>query len=207
MTIGERIKFFRMRRNMTQNQLAANAEIHPVSIRKYEINKMQPQKPQIERLATALGISYNALSGNTDITLETVGDLMGILISLCNSQIIIVGGDREANDMLRPESIVIQLNPMLERFFEVSVLDRDLHPSLNEVLFRLTSPLLLNDFLTWEKMDYIHKKVTKADNPNEDEKALIADIARMKEEVELVLQSSVILLDTSNGITVKLPSK
>ena len=48
MTTGERIRYFRKQRKLTQVQLAEMTGIHPVSIRKYEINLMQPQIEQIE---------------------------------------------------------------------------------------------------------------------------------------------------------------
>lgn len=58
MTIGENIKYYRIRMGITQNQLAALAEIHPVSIRKYETNKMQPQIDILKKLA---GVSKRRL--------------------------------------------------------------------------------------------------------------------------------------------------
>lgn len=39
MDIGERIKFCRKHRGMTQDRLAEETGIHPVSIRKYETGK------------------------------------------------------------------------------------------------------------------------------------------------------------------------
>lgn len=42
MNIGERIKFCRKHRGMTQDRLAEETGIHPVSIRKYETGKMVP---------------------------------------------------------------------------------------------------------------------------------------------------------------------
>ncbi|MFT9077900.1 helix-turn-helix domain-containing protein, partial [Ethanoligenens sp.] len=85
MTIGEKIRYFREQRGITQGRLAEVTGIHPVSIRKYETNKMQPQPPQIERIAAALCVSSNALTGldNAGLRLETIGDLMGIIIILC----------------------------------------------------------------------------------------------------------------------------
>lgn len=89
MTIGEKIKYCRKQIGITQDKLAELTGIHPVSIRKYETNKMQPQPPQLEKIAAALGVSYNALNGNdtAGLRLETVGDLMGVLMVLCNSGI------------------------------------------------------------------------------------------------------------------------
>ena len=45
MTIGERIKYCRKRIHMTQNDLAEATGIHPVTIRKYETNKIVPVYP------------------------------------------------------------------------------------------------------------------------------------------------------------------
>ena len=79
MTLGEKIRYYREQLGITQGKLAELTGIHPVSIQKYETNKMQPQPTQIERIATALGISYNALNDidNAGMRLETVGDIMG----------------------------------------------------------------------------------------------------------------------------------
>ena len=76
MTIGEKIKYCRKQIGITQDKLAELTGIHPVSIRKYETNKMQPQPPQLEKIAAALGVSYNALNGSdtAGLRLETVGD-------------------------------------------------------------------------------------------------------------------------------------
>ena len=42
MTIGKKIKYLREHRGMTQAELAEATGIHPVSIRKYETDKMTP---------------------------------------------------------------------------------------------------------------------------------------------------------------------
>ena len=95
MTIGEKIKYCR-------KQIG----IHPVSIRKYETNKMQPQPPQLEKIAAALGVSYNALNGSdtAGLRLETVGDLMGVLMVLCNSGILQISGERGEDKMLKDDT-------------------------------------------------------------------------------------------------------
>ena len=90
MTIGEKIKYCRKQIGITQDKLAELTGIHPVSIRKYETNKMQPQPPQLEKIAVALGISYNALnvSDTAGSCLETDEDLMGCTYSFFNSGIL-----------------------------------------------------------------------------------------------------------------------
>lgn len=63
MTIGERIRKKRKEIGLTQGQLAERSGIHPVSIRKYETNKMEPRISQIERLAGALECDPAYLAG------------------------------------------------------------------------------------------------------------------------------------------------
>ena len=101
MTIGEKIKYCRKQIGITQDKLAELTGIHPVSIRKYETNKMQPQPPQLEKIAAALDVSYNALNGidNAGMRLETVGDLMGVLMVLCNSNILQITGERGEDNL------------------------------------------------------------------------------------------------------------
>lgn len=90
MTIGEKIKYCRKQIGITQDKLAELTSIHPIFIRKYKTNKMQPQPPQLEKIATVLSVSYNTLNGSDTarLRLETVGDLMGVLMVLCNSSIL-----------------------------------------------------------------------------------------------------------------------
>ena len=62
MTIGDKIRYLRTRMGITQGELADLSGIHPVSIRKYETNKMTPQAQQIEKIADALGVSSFAIA-------------------------------------------------------------------------------------------------------------------------------------------------
>lgn len=66
MTIGENIKYYRKRMGITQNQLAALTETHPVSIRKYETNKMQPQIDILKKLAGVFEISLDDLCSDSE---------------------------------------------------------------------------------------------------------------------------------------------
>ena len=75
MDIGERIKFCRKHRGMTQDRLAEETGIHPVSIRKYETGKMVPKPEQIERIAKALNVTYSAISGDYDVVFPGLSQL------------------------------------------------------------------------------------------------------------------------------------
>ena len=210
MTIGERIRYCRKRVNITQSKLAELTEIHPVSIRKYETNKMQPQPPQLEKIAAALGVSYNALNGSdtAGLRLETVGDLMGVLMVLCNSGILQISGERGEDKMLKDNTVSIHLNPVLSSYLEIGYTTRGkAHTlSLQDALLNIRSYKVFNDLLKWEKMNYIYQSVLESagDNPNEATQAAIDEIAETKEKVELELQRSQMLLDTSDGIKVKI---
>lgn len=196
MTLGEKIKYYREQLGITQGKLAELTGIHPVSIRKYETNKMQPQPPQIERIATALGVSYNALNGigNAGMRLETVGDLMGVLMVLCDSGIIQINGERGKDKLLKDDTVSIHLNPVLSSYLEIEYTSRKkAHTlSLQDTLLNIRSYKVFNDLLKWEKMNYIHQSALKSagDNPNEATQAAIDEIVETKEKVELELQKS-----------------
>ena len=51
MTLGEKIKFHRGLKGLTQKQLGDMTGIHEVSIRKYEANKIAPKRDQLEKIA------------------------------------------------------------------------------------------------------------------------------------------------------------
>lgn len=83
MTIGEKIKYLRKCLNITQNNLADRANIHSVSIRKYETNKMKPQPTQIEKLAKALNVSpFAFIDDYKNLKLKTKGDYYSVIILL-----------------------------------------------------------------------------------------------------------------------------
>ena len=113
LTIGEKIKYFRTQRGLTQAQLAEYSGLHPVSVRKYETNKMQPQLPQIERIASALGVSVGAIAGTdtASIRYETEGDLMGLLISWYKAGILCIEGKRGENNVIDVDTAQLKFAP------------------------------------------------------------------------------------------------
>lgn len=54
MTVGDRIKIIRELFEISSNEFADITGIHPVTIRKYETNKMQPSKEHIDKMCSAL---------------------------------------------------------------------------------------------------------------------------------------------------------
>ena len=210
MTIGEKIKYCRKQIGITQDKLAELTGIHPDSVRKNETNKMQPQPPQLEKIAAALGVSYNALNGSdtAGLRLETVGDLMGVLMVLCNSGILRITGERGEDKLLKDETVSIQFNHILSSYLEFGYFSRGKEHTLalQDALLNIRNYKVLNALLKWEKMNHLYQSALKSagDNPNEATQAAIDEIAETKEKVELELQRSQMLLDTSDGIKVKI---
>lgn len=64
--IGEKIKSYRLLKNMTQKKLSELTGIHEVTIRQYEANKYSPKMINLEKIATALDVSPSDLIGITE---------------------------------------------------------------------------------------------------------------------------------------------
>lgn len=79
MTLGEKIKFHRSQKGLTQKQLGEMTGIHEVSIRKYELNKMEPKKEQLEKISTALGVPFNEF---LDIRVNIDSDVLPLLFAI-----------------------------------------------------------------------------------------------------------------------------
>ena len=79
MTLGEKIKYYRNFRQMTQKQLGDETGIHEVAIRKYELDKTIPRKEQLEKIADALMVPYNAF---LDLKIENEADVLALIFAI-----------------------------------------------------------------------------------------------------------------------------
>lgn len=187
MTIGEKIKYFRTKMGITQGQLAELSDIHPVSIRKYETNKMQPQPPQIEKIAAALNVSYSALDGvsNNGLRLDTVGDLMGFLMVMYDTGVIQVKGTRNKDGGVQKDTFKLIFSPLISSLFNLE--DSNSKLSLENILIHIKDEQILNDFLNWEKLSYSYTmsviQATESDIP------MLEELLTYKITIELELQS------------------
>ena len=57
MTFGERLKAFRRKAGLTQEELAEKLDLHEITIRRWETELRQPRLEDIKALATALGVT------------------------------------------------------------------------------------------------------------------------------------------------------
>ena len=189
MTIGEKIKYFRSRIGITQAKLAELSGIHPVSIRKYETNKMVPQAAQIDRLAEALGVSSFAIAGfENNIRLETVGDFMGLMIMLIKTKIISVNGEREENGLLNIESVSFVIDSHISSFLIAEIDNQKL--DANKLIYKLNDLHLLSDFLNWERINYRYEKCVAeiCDTSDNQLYSILEQLKEQKEALEMELQ-------------------
>ena len=206
MTIGEKIKYFRTRIGITQGKLAELSGIHPVSIRKYETNKMIPQSAQIDKIAASLGVSSFAIAGiENNIRLETIGDFMGLLIMLMKAKVVLIEGERDENNALKAETVSFKINPAISQFFNSNIDNKDF--DADNVVYYLKKDNLLRDILQWEKINYGYEKCAAeiCDTPDKNTQAALEQLKNDKEAIEMELQRSNILLDSKGGISVKIP--
>lgn len=188
-TVGERIKYFRKKRKMTQEQLAELTGIHPVSIRKYETNKMQPQIEQIERIASTLQVNANAIIGynGAPTRVDTVGDLMGLLMTLYRARVLLIVGDHDEDFSIKPETAKITINPALAGFFRVlSPNDSENNISLSDIIVTLQDTDRLQDFLTWVVCCLGYEEIKQATT---DQNEMSGFIEERLEELELHMLS------------------
>ena len=79
MTTGEKIKYFRNMRDISQEMLGQLSGINPATIKKYEYGIRNPKPDQLLKIANALGISINIFM---DFDIETVSDVLSLLFKM-----------------------------------------------------------------------------------------------------------------------------
>lgn len=79
MTTGEKIKYFRNMRGISQEMLGQLSGINSATIKKYEYGIRNPKPDQLLKIANALGISINLFM---DFDIETVSDVLSLLFKL-----------------------------------------------------------------------------------------------------------------------------
>lgn len=78
-TVGEKIKYYRNIRGISQEMLGNLSGINPATIKKYEYGIRNPKPDQLLKITNALGISINLFM---DFDIETVSDVLSLLFKL-----------------------------------------------------------------------------------------------------------------------------
>ena len=84
MTVGEKIKYYRNIRGISQEMLGNLSGINPATIKKYEYGIRNPKPDQLLKITNALGISINLFM---DFDIETVSDVLSLLFKLEDEQV------------------------------------------------------------------------------------------------------------------------
>ena len=79
MTVGEKIKYYRNIRGISQEMLGKLSGINSSTIKKYEYGIRNPKPDQLLKITNALGISINLFM---DFDIETVSDVLSLLFKL-----------------------------------------------------------------------------------------------------------------------------
>jgi len=152
MTIGKKIKYIRNLYHMSSSELAEKTGIHPVTIRKYETDKMLPQQAQIDRIAAAFSLSSAVFGGVTEMKFDFQygGDLLGLLIMLYVSNGLFVTGKRAPNGALIQSTVKFSLNPILGRF--LCFYQKEKGIDINDLTLGIIDDNTLKSFMYWEYM-------------------------------------------------------
>lgn len=194
MTIGDRIKYFREKQNITQGKLAELSGIHPVSIRKYETNKMVPKGPQIDKIAEVLNVNAIALTG-VDIPkmqFNTVGDVMGVLMLLLSTGILEMTWDKLDNGRTDLKSVEIKPHPVFSSFLELAPISNTKDTQqLSSFITQITHQPMIGDLVSWyaNRNDYYGLLACATDEEMDDPNSELNQCKALKESQENWLQS------------------
>lgn len=209
MTLGERIKYYRTHYLITSKQLAELIGVNHTTVRQYETDKLQPSPETIGKLASTFGVSTLALTDDlSGFMLETVGDLMGLILYLINKGLLTVNGERNEHSLIRSDTAVLKVNPMLSAVLSVTLHENK--GEMSDLGLILKNRDLLDKLLLREKSTYLYKSIsemTERDNVQGNERVtevlagLEVEIETSALEVQMILE----YLDDSNGKKFRVP--
>ena len=183
MTIGQRIRYYRQLRGMTQQQLASETGLHYVSIRRYEADMREPMPEQIRCLADALQVSYFALAGldigKLDANRES--DLMSLLMLLTDS------GMLDIHDQT-----AFSLHGCITDAFNLHIKDTDQTLPLNGIDLIPKSTTTAQSIIDWKnkKTAYTQAAQDAGEQPDEAAQATLQQMKDDLETIELQLQAT-----------------
>ena len=140
----------------------------------------------------------------SNIRLETIGDFLGLLIMLIKTKIVVVDGERGANDIYKAETVSFKVNPLISQFFNANVSDKEFNA--NDIMYHLKRNNILDDILNREKINYGYEKCIAKyrETPNKNTLIVLEQLKKDKEAIEMKPQCSNAVLNSINGISVKI---
>ena len=86
--------------------------------------------------------------------MKTVGDMMGVLISLISSDFICITGERNDNGLLKKESVSIFVNPIITKYLYANNLDNTVSFYEKQEI-QIKNEKILYNLLQWERLYYM----------------------------------------------------
>ena len=163
---------------------------------------MVPKPDQLSKIAAALNVSTMTLNGSEDpsFKVETIGDFMGFLFTMHHAGIMMLKGKRDKDGYIKEDTAYIEINPAIRQYFGVKGADNP-----NDLTVMLKNKQVLKDMIRWEQTEnYLVSNKEKYDELSQKEKEVFDGIKADKEEIELRLSMSNVMLDTSAGISVRI---
>ena len=103
-SIAEKIKYYRNIKKMSQDELAEASGINVSTIKKYECSIRNPKPDQLQKIATALGISINVFIPND---MDSLSDIMFLLMKLERYAKLNIKGNMDENGKYDANSITL----------------------------------------------------------------------------------------------------
>lgn len=113
MTVGEKIKYYRNIRGISQEMLGNLSGINPATIKKYEYGIRNPKPDQLLKITNALGISINLFM---DFDIETVSDVLSLLFKLDEQVDMNFDAEKDENGEFIPSTVKLSFkNPAINK--------------------------------------------------------------------------------------------
>lgn len=156
MTFGRKIKYLREKRGLTQDQLAEETGIHPVTIRKYETDKTLPKTAQLERISEVLEVKLDDWVNEIDYKypVQTHFNFLDILFKLYLYNFIEILGERDSDGKIISEGSKITFKDEGKTFLSFIDTSNKKNLPIDSVGFDLDEKIK-DTFFLWES--YLHK--------------------------------------------------
>ena len=159
MTIGERIKAARKQTGMTQQELAEKLEISYVGVSQWESGRRTPKGSTLKRIAAALDVPLNYLTGSGMIPEQEVTDFIAWLWSRANLRVTMLEHtSSDLEELERWERVCNGLHKINEDYVAKKNAEREKLPEREEELLEKFRQL---DYNTQRKILAITNDYTK----------------------------------------------
>jgi len=189
MNVADRIKRLRELFGITANDLAKITGIHPVSIRKYETNKMVPGIDVIDKMCEALKLPRMIFEGfpkqHTDY--QFTGDFYQQLFLLLDNKTLLADREGEYNFATGDNDRFFSINPQLAKYIKIKQGDKEI--PLDELSIELNTDEFdalenYNWFIMYMNLLEKAKKAEAATSWDDEDETKEEYIARLLENAE-----------------------